>query len=267
MASPPPAPLPPPPRRAVARPLLRTAAALAILGAATLAVDVPVARWFKDGRWPAVMPGWLIEVADEIHRLVTLSEVVAHAGSVAVILGLVLALDRRLEWPRRLGEALRRRGGTRRPLPSAQAAFARMLGATVTGALATDLVKLCVDRIRPRAADFAVQASVWDSFSAAFVATVTGSRSNIHSFPSGHSAMAAGLAAALAWRYPRGRAFFAVFAAMAMAQRVVSSAHFPSDACFGAALGLAGAALFLGVPAPTAAGATGEHGIGASDSV
>lgn len=239
-------PSPPDPPRAAARPLLSIAAALVVVGSAALALDVPVARWVKHGQWPAAMPRFLVEVADEIRRLVTLSEVVAHAGSVAVILALALALDPGLRWPARLGVALRTRHASRTPLPAAEAAFARMLGATVAGAIVTDIVKLCVARVRPRAVDFALQASVWDSFSQAVVAAVGGSRSNIQSFPSGHSAMAAGLAAALAWRYPRGRGFFAVFALMAMAQRVVSSAHFPSDTCFGAALGLVGAAWFLG---------------------
>lgn len=252
---------PSPPARgpAAARPLLRIAAALVLVGIAALAVDVPVARWFKEGRWTAATPRVLTEVADEIRRLVTLSEVVAHAGSVAVILGLVLALDPGLQWPARLGAAWRNRHGGRHPLPAAQAAFARMLGATLAGAIGTDLVKLCVARVRPRAADFAVQASVWDSFSEVFVATAAGSRSNIQSFPSGHSAMAAGFAAALAWRYPRGRRFFAIFALMAMAQRVLSSAHFPSDTCFGAALGLVGAAWFLG-PAGEQGGAGTDSG-------
>ena len=251
--------LPPPPRRAAARPLLALAATLAMAGVAALAIDVPVARWFKDGAWPASMPRAAIKVADEIHHLVSLSEVVAHTATVALILALTLAIDPGLEWPTQWCAALWRRGGMRRPLPPAQDAFARMLGATVAGGIVTDLIKLCVERIRPRAADFSLQATVWDSFSQGFVAAVTGSRSNVHSFPSGHSAMAAGLAAALAWRYPRGARFFTVFAAMAMAQRVVSSAHFPSDACFGAALGLACAAWFLG-PA-------GEHGGAGADSV
>jgi membrane-associated phospholipid phosphatase len=54
---------------------------------------------------------------------------------------------------------------------------------------------------------------------------------------------AAGFATMLAWRYPHGTGVFATFAAPAGAQRVFASAHYPSDVCFGAALGLAGAAL------------------------
>ena len=57
--------------------------------------------------------------------------------------------------------------------------------------------------------------------------------------------MAWGLFAALAWRYPRGRWLFLVFAVSAALQRVATSAHYPSDICFGAALGMLGAAIFL----------------------
>ena len=227
----------------VTRSLLPLALALVLLGGAAFSIDMPVADWFKGGEWPSGMPKLLIEVADEIARLVTMSEVAAHTVSVAVILALVLALDDGLAWPS--GLRGRGRGSARAPLPAAQAAFGRMLGATVTGGILADLLKLCVERIRPRVTDFAAHASVWDTFRESIVETVTGSRSNIQSFPSGHSALAAGLAAALAWRYPRAWRFFALFAAMAAGQRVMSSAHFPSDICFGAALGLAGAAWWL----------------------
>jgi membrane-associated phospholipid phosphatase len=57
--------------------------------------------------------------------------------------------------------------------------------------------------------------------------------------------VAFGLCAALAWRYPRGRWLFLVFAVSAALQRVATSAHYPSDVCFGASLGFLGAALFL----------------------
>ena len=57
---------------------------------------------------------------------------------------------------------------------------------------------------------------------------------------------AAGLAAALAWKYPRGRWLFATLAMLGVMQRVATLAHYPSDALLGAALGVAGAALFLG---------------------
>ena len=235
-------------------PLLRGAGGLMLLGLGALSVDVPVAAWFKDGTWPAAMPRWLVKVAEEIHHLVTLSEVIGHTVSVAVLLGLIVALDPTLAWPRWRAPAFGRPSRQPTVVPSnqpsgqptpAQATFARFLGATFTGGILTDIVKLLVDRVRPRAADFVNHGSVWDSFSEAVIATITGSASNVNSFPSGHSAIAAGFAAALAWKYPRAWIAFAIFAAMAASQRIVSSAHFPSDACFGAALGLLGASLFL----------------------
>ena len=78
----------------------------------------------------------------------------------------------------------------------------------------------------------------------------TASHSDYNSFPSGHAAVATGLAAALAWRYPRGSLLFGVFATSAALQRVATSAHYPSDICLGAALALVGAAIFLGDIAP-----------------
>ena len=69
--------------------------------------------------------------------------------------------------------------------------------------------------------------------------------SDIMSFPSGHSAVAAGLAATLCWRYPHGLPVFATFAVLAATQRVVTSQHYPSDVAIGAAFGLLGAASVL----------------------
>jgi membrane-associated phospholipid phosphatase len=225
--------------------LLRRAAFLVVLGLLAFSIDVPVAAWFKDGGWPAETPRFVLVLASVTKRLITLSEVFAHTLCVAIILALTLRLDPGLAWPSFRRQALR--------WPSfqptlAQELFARMLSATITAGLLADLIKLIVDRVRPRAADFSMHATVWDTFRASVIDTVTGSHSNVNSFPSGHSAMAAGLAATLAWRYPRGRWFFAIFAAMAAAQRILSSAHFPSDTCFGAAVGLAGASLFLRAP-------------------
>ena len=61
-------------------------------------------------------------------------------------------------------------------------------------------------------------------------------RRAIQSFPSGHTATAVGLAFGLAWLYPRGRWLFAVFALLAAAQRVGSSAHYVSDTLAAAAM-------------------------------
>ena len=74
------------------------------------------------------------------------------------------------------------------------------------------------------------------------------------SFPSGHAAVAAGLATALAWKYPHGRWIFGALAACAAFQRVESSAHFPSDVAWGAAIGVAAAAVCLATVQPSTAG-------------
>lgn len=66
---------------------------------------------------------------------------------------------------------------------------------------------------------------------------------SLQSFPSGHSALVAGLAAGLALLYPQGRTFFAVLALLAMLQRVHCGAHYPSDTLAGAAVGVLTAAI------------------------
>ena len=58
---------------------------------------------------------------------------------------------------------------------------------------------------------------------------------DLHSFPSGHTATAVGLAISLD-ADPRGRWLFAVFAALASLQRMTAGAHYLSDSLFGAAL-------------------------------
>ena len=229
------------PRRAVCRfrhRLLTIATTLGCLGSLALAIDLPVARWFKGHRPPS-----------EINRFLNFSEAFAHGTGVAVILLVATALDPSLTagWraPRRspsrswsmLGERVRR------------TELCRVIAAAYGGGLVVDVIKAVVDRVRPRAADLQGTVSALATFSeqAATWAREQGatSASDFNSFPSGHSATAAGLAAALAWKYPRGAWVFAALAAAGAAQRVVSLAHYPSDACLGAAIGLATAAMFL----------------------
>ncbi|RLS34573.1 MAG: phosphatase PAP2 family protein [Planctomycetota bacterium] len=248
---PPPTSLSPAVWRSPAPRLVSMAMVLVALGTTALAIDIPVADWFKDGPWPPSIPRALVAVADEFHRVIGFSEVFAHTLGAAIILLTVLVLDRSVAWPNCRWPAIR--WPSRQPTGQQQT-FARMIGAAATGGLLTDIIKLLVDRVRPRAFDFAAYASVWDTFNEAVIATINGSRSDINSFPSGHSAVAAGLGAALAWKYPQGTWLFAIFALLAASQRIVYSAHFPSDACFGLAVGLLGAALFLRAPPGASAG-------------
>lgn len=215
---------------------LRAASALAFLGAAALLIDLPVAEWCKASRVPK-----------ELLRLLNLSEVFAHSAGATCILLTALFLDRGLRFPSFSWPALR--WPSFQP-SAAQERLARMVCTTAAGGLAVDLIKLLVDRIRPRAADLGSQASALGTFGDAALAAASASHSDYNSFPSGHAAVATGLAAALAWRYPRGALLFGLFALSASLQRVATSAHYPSDICLGAALALAGAAIFLGDIAP-----------------
>lgn len=191
-------------------PLLTVAAALAVAGVAVSPFDVLIAEWFRTPRLPG-----------DLGKAVMLSEAFAHGVGAAVILLTVWLLDDRLR-----GACGRRR-------------LAGVVVGAFGGGLVTDLIKLMVDRVRPRALDFAAVQSTLGTFAAP--GGVGGS--DLHSFPSGHSAVAAGLACTLAALYPRGRWVFASVAGMACFQRVVASAHYPSDVAWGAALGVGVAAL------------------------
>jgi membrane-associated phospholipid phosphatase len=222
------------------RSLTALAAVLVCLGVAALAIDLPVASWCKTGKVPR-----------ELLRLMNFSEVFAHTTGVVVLMLTALALDPGLRFPSFRWPALR--WPSFQPTLS-QERLARMICATATGGLLVDAIKLMVTRVRPRAADLASQASVLGTFGDAALRAVATSRSDFHSFPSGHAAVAAGFAAALAWRYPRGRWLFIAVAVSAALQRIVTSAHYPSDVCFGAALGLLGASMFLADSRPSGSG-------------
>lgn len=208
------------------RRLLTVAVALACLGALAFSVDLDVARWCKTGHIPK-----------EIMRFLNFSEVCGHGIGVATILLAAAVLD-----PTLAGRRAAARLGS---LPFSRE-FVQMVAATFAGGLIANIIKLTpLDRVRPRAADLSAVASSLATFGDS-VATSVASHSDINSFPSGHAATAAGLAAALSWKYPHGTWLFFLLAASATAQRVASSAHYPSDVFMGAALGLASAALILG---------------------
>jgi membrane-associated phospholipid phosphatase len=212
---------------------LAVASGLAVLGCGLFVVDVPVASWFRTHRLPG-----------DLARLVDLSEAFAHGLAVAVLLGVTASLDPVLRRARRW--------------PAARIDILRLVAAAYGGGLAVDVVKAVVTRVRPRAADLTAVASVFDTVGATVAAGAVGAggfvgkSADLMSFPSGHAAVAAGLATALAWKYPHGTLTFAALAAAAAAQRVVSSAHYPSDVAFGAAVGVAVAALCLGGSRPAA---------------
>lgn len=202
--------------------LVMVAALLAVVGGLAFTVDLRVAAWCKVHRLPG-----------ELLRLLNFAEVCGHALGVAVLLAAALVLDRTL----RPGPAIAGRSGGRDLL--------RLVAATYSGGVVVDLIKASVSRVRPRAADLTELASVFGTFGDAAIDGSVRSGADMMSFPSGHSAVAAGFAAAMGWKYPHACPFFAILAACAVAQRVATSAHYPSDVAFGAAIGLLGAAACL----------------------
>lgn len=199
------------------RRLCSLAVLLVLVGAACLPVDLPVATWMKNHSLPR-----------ELVRLLNFMEIFAHGTGIVFLFAALLSLDRCL-----------------RSRPTWPGVFARMVAAVLTAGACTTMLKIAVERVRPRAADLASVASVFGTFGTSALVDLK-SVSDIMSFPSGHAGAAAAFAAALAWRYPQGTPVFAVAATLAAVQRVSSSAHYPSDIAFGAAVGLLAAAVWLG---------------------
>ncbi|MBN2022182.1 MAG: phosphatase PAP2 family protein [Pirellulales bacterium] len=184
------------------------AAGLLAAALAALAIDVPVAVWCREGRVPG-----------DLAKVLTFSEAFGHGIGVVMLAVAVFVLD-----------------------PGRRAMLPRVLACSLGAGMCANVLKLLVARMRPRAFD--LSASVFDSFTQFLPLGAGGSAAQ--SFPSAHVATAVGLAFALAWLYPRGRGYFAVLAVLVGGQRIESTAHFPSDVFFGAALGCLAATVCLG---------------------
>jgi membrane-associated phospholipid phosphatase len=216
--------------------LLAIATVLLVVGMAAFSIDLPIAAWCKAGR-----------LRGDVGRFVNLLEITGNSGGAAVILIAAVTLDRGLRLPLSWH------------LTDGMQAFLRMVAATYLGGLVVDVIKISVPRVRPQACDLAAVGAWIETFgSGARAAAATGD-SVLRSFPSGHSAVAAGLAAALAWRYPHGWPLFAALAVATGFHRVITSAHYPSDVALGAAVGLIAAACCLGGPRPPG------HGVARGD--
>jgi len=214
------------------RRLVVIALGLALLGIAVMPLDVTIARWVRG----KALPG-------DVHRLLGICEAFAHGWGVVAILAAAFTLDKGL-WIRAPSTWARPSGGGKGPiLRRPSNAGLRLLAMALVGGLLANAMKLLVLRVRPRAAALDSVAGALATFDSASLGIADPGSADLLSFPSGHAASAAGLAAALATRYPRGTRLFAVFAALAALQRVSSSAHYPSDVCCGAAVGCIGAAL------------------------
>jgi undecaprenyl-diphosphatase len=201
-------------RPTAAKQLFGFAVVLAMLSALALWVDLPVSQFVKEH----AVPG-------ELRRIVRLSEVFGWGGTVVLVIATAAVLDSR---------------GWRIALPLAMSS----LGA----GLVADGIKLLSARVRPSAASGVLSAA--DTFATwlpLLNRDALGGKygHSFQSFPSAHAATAAGLAAALAMLYPRGRWLFAAFAVLAMFQRIEAQAHYCSDVLAGAVVGCAVAAICL----------------------
>lgn len=199
------------PADARVRRLYWLALALAIAVLPALAIDLPLARLAFAVHHEG--PG-------DLRKAVAMFEAFGHGVGAVVIIAAVAVLDRVNRYQ-----------------------CWRLVGCSFGAGIVNLIAKTLIGRHRPQTfEDAAFPPAVFDTFPA-FVDWQLALARDAQSFPSGHSAMAAGLATGLAWLYPQGRYFFATLAALTMLQRVESGAHFPSDTLAGAAVGVMVAAL------------------------
>lgn len=193
----------------------RWAVFFAAAAVAALAVDLPLARSVH-----------MESVAGDARRVLDIAEVFAHGCGVLLILLTAAVLD-----------------------PGCRPQLLRVGTCAFGAGGVVQIIKHVIPRMRPYAFD--VTGDVARTFELGWSAANGHSpavidSSMIQSFPSGHTATAVGLAFGLAWLYPRGRWLFALFAALATAQRIESSAHFLSDTLAAASLAALMAGLCLG---------------------
>lgn len=203
--------------RVTVRPVPLIAIALLVIGLVSFNFDVPLAIWLQNNKLPG-----------ELMRPFKFAEIGGHGTGAAMVLLTTLWLTRQ-RWPQ----------------PGQRKVLLRVVAATYLGGLLVDGLKLAIPRVRPRYAELAPDVAAFDTFGRQLLTFADHSRAALMSFPSGHSAIAAGLAAVLYWVHPAGRPVFIILAVLACLQRLLSGSHYLSDVCIGASLGLIGAWLAL----------------------
>ena len=201
------------------------------LSIATLLIAVGMLSVMGDIQVARIMD--LNPIPKEIGRILRFSEIGGHGTGAAMVLVGVIACSQ-FRW-RRSGERMR---------------ALRLIAGTYLGGLIVDLFKLIIHRVRPSKAILESANSFFDTFGRQLLDSGSHGHSALMSFPSGHAAVAAGLAASLWWYLPTGRPAFVALAILASLQRVATNNHYVSDICIGAALGLVGA--WLCMPKPQA---------------
>lgn len=172
---------------------------LAAAGVCALSCDLRLALWSRDHLFPRLL-----------YQLVEAVVPYGHGIGVAIILLTVWLL-----------------------CPERRRTFPRIVSMSVGAGLAANLLKLFIHRTRPGHFDFV--GDVTNTFKS--WAPLTWNSSAGQSCPSSHTATAMGMTLALAWLFPRGRWLFLGLCTLVAAHRVMNSAHFLSDVCWGASLG------------------------------
>lgn len=191
---------------------------LVLAAIATLSIDVPVAMQFRHCH-DKTSPQYNKQISDYLGYFDTF-EFLGHGRGVILVLLILHQLDPARRW-----------------------AIARVAACAIAAGGAANLLKLVIARSRPYELPLDFAGSVWDTFGRWL--PMFSDQSGQQSFPSAHTAAAAGLAVALTWLYPQGRWLFAFLAVLVGCQRIVSRAHFPSDVLIGAAAGCLAAMFFL----------------------
>jgi membrane-associated phospholipid phosphatase len=189
---------------------------LALTAAAALGVDVPVALSFKD--WNG-----MARVRDYLGYL-DIFGLFGHGLGLALVLLTLHQLDPGRRW-----------------------AIPRVMACALAAGGLADLLKVFIVRIRPHDIPLGFDGPVWATFELHRWLPLLSAGSGGQSFPSAHTALACGLAAALIWLYPHGRRLFTALAALVGCQRIACGAHYPSDVLLGAAIGCSVAMLLLRV--------------------
>ena len=178
--------------------------AIAALAAIPLAMasDISVARWCYSHPLP-----------DTYLKCLEFAAYFASNGFGVVVVLVGLILLRRSNWKH----------------------VAELATAALGAGILADVAKLCVYRSRPNSVDLAV-ATFGSTFHGFLPLLSVGVRGQ--SFPSGHAAVAAGLATSLSLVYPKSRCLAIPLGIGAVLSRVLLHVHFPSDVTIGATIGI-----------------------------
>lgn len=185
---------------------------LVVLAVPALALDLPLARWIREYK----VPDFVADVLD-------VAEPFGNALGVVIILFGILALAPERRW-----------------------GIPRIATMAFGAGIAVNLIKICIVRLRP--CYFVEHGqpfpdSVGETFGRFLPLLAETSRQQ--SFPSGHTATAVALAAALFWFHGRGRTLFVVLAVLVACNRIQTNAHYLSDTLVGAAVGCLAATVCL----------------------